>query len=104
MASLDIDPAETSELDLLTALLEERDIEFAAEGKRWYDLLRLGRQQNFQYRSQFVDLVMSNNTTANRTWLNSVLTDDDAWFLPIPEWDMNTNNQLVQNPYYDVVQ
>ena len=44
MASLDIDPAETSELDLLTALLEERDIEFAAEGKRWYDLLRLGRQ------------------------------------------------------------
>ena len=45
MASLDIDPAETSELDLLTALLEERDIEFAAEGKRWYDLLRLGRNK-----------------------------------------------------------
>lgn len=104
MAPLDIDPAETSELDLLTALLEERDIEFAAEGKRWYDLLRLGRQRNFQYRNQFVDLVITNNTTANRSWLQSTLKDDNAWFLPIPEWDINTNNQLVQNPYYDVVQ
>lgn len=104
MASLDIDPAETNEQELLTALLEERDIEFAAEGKRWYDLLRLGRQQNFKYRNMFVDLVMTNNSTANRSWLGSALSNDDAWFLPIPEWDMQTNDQLVQNPYYDVVQ
>lgn len=101
---LGIDVAETSELDLLNALLEERDLEFAAEGKRWYDLLRLGRQQNFKYKSQFIDLVMTNNTTANRKWLSSTLSNDDAWFLPIPEWDIQTNKLLVQNPYYDVVQ
>ena len=101
---LGIDAAETSELDLLNALLEERDLEFAAEGKRWYDLLRLGRQQNFKYKSQFIDLVMTNNTTANRKWLSSTLSNYDAWFLPIPEWDIQTNKLLVQNPYYDVVQ
>ena len=101
---LDIDPAETSEEELLTALLEVRDIEFAGEGKRWYDLLRFGRQQGFKYRNQFVDLVMSNNSTANRSFLQSALKDDNAWFLPIPEWDINTNPQLEQNPYYDVVQ
>ena len=47
---------------------------------------------------------MTNNTTANRKWLSSTLSNDDAWFLQIPEWYSQTNKSLVYIPYYDVVQ
>lgn len=92
--------AETDELSLLKAVLNERDMEFAAEGKRWYDLLRLGKQQNFKYRSEFVSLLQENNGVMTK-WLSSVLSDDNAWYLPIPEADIKTNKLLIQNPYYD---
>ena len=92
---------EISELDLLQLLLNERDMEFAAEGKRWYDLLRLGKQQNFKYKAEFKELVMQNNSTAEPKWLNSALNNSDAWYLPLPESDVNTNRLLEQNPYYD---
>ena len=91
---------EISELDLLQLLLNERDMEFAAEGKRWYDLLRLGKQQNFKYKAEFKELVMQ-NSTAEPKWLNSALNNSDAWYLPLPESDVNTNRLLEQNPYYD---
>ena len=44
---------------------------------------------------------MENNLTAESKWLNSVLDNDNAWFLPIPASDINTNSALMQNPYYD---
>ncbi|WP_444104834.1 RagB/SusD family nutrient uptake outer membrane protein [Bacteroides sp.] len=92
---------ETTEETLLEILLDERDMEFAVEGKRWYDLLRYGKQQNFKYKSRFKALIMENNLTAESKWLNSVLDNDNAWFLPIPASDINTNSALMQNPYYD---
>lgn len=93
--------SEMTEEQLLGFLLNERDMELAAEGKRWYDLLRYGKQQNFKYKSQFKALVMENNQTAESRWLNSVLDNDNAWYLPIPASDITTNSALVQNPYYE---
>ena len=49
---------EATEEILLEMLLDERDMEFAAEGKRWYDLLRYGKQQNFKYKSLIKKLIM----------------------------------------------
>ena len=100
LAPLDVSIQETSEIELLQLLLNERDMEFAAEGKRWYDLLRLGKQQNFKYKSEFKELVMENNSTAEAKWLNSTLENSNAWYLPLPEKDVNTNPLLEQNPYY----
>lgn len=92
---------ETSEIALLELLLNERDMELAAEGKRWYDLLRLGKQQSYKYKANFKEMVMQNNSTAESKWLNSTLENENAWYLPIPESDMNSNKLLVQNPYYE---
>ena len=102
LAPLDVTLEETSELDLLTLLLNERDMEFAAEGKRWYDLLRFGKQQNFKYKDDFISIIMENNQTGNEKWLRSALQNDNAWYLPIPQGDIDSNKLLVQNPYYDV--
>lgn len=93
--------SEATEDMLLEMLLDERDMEFAAEGKRWYDLLRYGKQQNFKYKARFKAIIMENNLTAESRWLNSVLDNDYAWYLPIPANDIANNPSLTQNPYYE---
>ena len=104
-ANLDeLDPAvvlTAGQQELLEYVLQERNIEFAAEGKRWYDLLRFGRTNNFQYRQQFINIVTNYNKTANPSWIRSVLQDDNALFLPIWENELKNNPLLTQNPYYD---
>ena len=89
-----------NEQDGLQAILYERDIEFAGECKRWYDLVRFGRSKQYRYRSEFVNIILNNNETANPTWLTSVLQNDYAWYLPIYETELDANRLLVQNPYY----
>ena len=89
-----------TELDMLQVVLYERDMELAAEGKRWYDLLRFGKSKNFKYRSEFIDIIVENNESANSTWLRSTLRNNWAWYLPVSMGELEVNNLLVQNPYY----
>jgi hypothetical protein len=99
---LDISLDETDELSMLEALLNERDIELAAEGKRWYDLLRFGKSRNYKYKPEFIEMITDNNSSANDTWLRSVLKNEYAWYLPIAQSEIDVNDLLVQNPYYQV--
>lgn len=95
---------EVSEKDLLKYVLDERKMEFAAEGKRWYDLLRFGKRNNFKYRDEFlISEVVNYNETANPSWIRSVLRDDNALYLPVWSNELLNNELLVQNPYYDIV-
>ncbi|PTN09808.1 RagB/SusD family nutrient uptake outer membrane protein [Mangrovibacterium marinum] len=100
----EIEVSGMTELDMLKLILSERNIELAAEGKRWYDLLRLGRMMDGQYRDAFIDLVVKYNNSARAEWIRSVLRNDDALFLPIWSSELINNPKLVQNPYYDIVQ
>ncbi|RKD90959.1 RagB/SusD family nutrient uptake outer membrane protein [Mangrovibacterium diazotrophicum] len=95
---------ELSEADMLELVLHERNMELAAEGKRWYDLLRLGKRDGFAYRDKFlVNMVVDYNNTANPAWIRSVLNNDDALYLPIETSEIENNRKLVQNPYYQVL-
>ena len=104
LIDLDISLNETDELEMLQFLLNERDMELAAEGKRWYDLLRFGKSNNFKYKDDFINLIVENNSSANTSWLRSVLKNENAWYLPISDSELETNDLLTQNPYYDVTQ
>lgn len=89
------------EKDLLEWVLYERRLEFVGEGKCWYDQLRFGRRGNNKYKSLFlIDYVTTFNKQAGESWLTSVLSIDDALFLPISLTELETNKKLVQNPYY----
>ena len=91
----------TDESELMDAVLHERDIEFAAEGKRWYDLVRFGKAKNYKYKDVFIETVAENNELANPSWIRSVLKNPYAWYLPILESQIEVNGGLlVQNPYY----
>jgi len=96
--------SEISEVDMLDFILYERKMELAAEGKRWYDLLRFGKQNSFNNRNHFlITEVAEYNNTANSSWIRSVLMDDDALYLPIWTDELENNKLLEQNPYYNVV-
>lgn len=98
--------SETSDAkELLDAILYERIMEFAGEGKAWYDFLRLGHYKdpngNINFKKEFlIDNVMEFNTQASAAWINSVLSDENAWYLPILDSEIKANELLEQNPYY----
>ncbi len=96
-------PAQIAQLDeitLLEEILNQKEMEFMAEGKRWYDLLWFGRIGGNKYKNQFIDLVIEGNQTTNLQWIQSVLQDQNAWYMPIPQADIEHNKLLEQNPYY----
>ena len=100
MPALNIDAGSADEIEMLEALFNERDMEFAAEGKRWYDLLRFSRLQNGAYKELVIDKIVENSMTGNERWVRSALANEYAWYLPIFENELIANTLLVQNPYY----
>jgi starch-binding outer membrane protein, SusD/RagB family len=100
LSDLTVTPSESSELEMLELVLHEREMEFVGEGKRWYDLLRFGKMENYKYKEQFINMVVEANQTINGQWIRSVLKSNDALYMPLPEDDMEANPLLVQNPYY----
>ena len=70
----------STEADLLLAIENERRLEFAFEGLRWYDLVRTGRA----------------------TEIIPTVTNETKILYPIPTAELQTNNspQMTQNPGY----
>lgn len=100
LPALEIETTEVDELDLLEKVLYEREMEFSAEGKRWYDLLRFGKIKNYKYKENFINIVVESNQTTNKQWIRSVLKSNDAHYMPLPQSEIIANPLLVQNPYY----
>ncbi len=81
-------------------ILEERAHELAFEGKRWFDLLRMGRRNNFQRKGKLIEYIIQNVPSTQRLLLSIKLTNPGGWYLPIQADELNRNYNLVQNPYY----
>ncbi|MGN1264124.1 MAG: RagB/SusD family nutrient uptake outer membrane protein [Prevotella sp.] len=90
--------------DILDYILSERLKELAAEGKSWYDMLRLGHyppSNGIDFKTRFlINNVIKYNGTASDSWIRSVLSNENAWYLPITDNEIKYNQNLVQNPYY----
>lgn len=90
-----------SEIAYEDAILEERALELAFEGKRWFDLLRMGRRNNFNRKTKLIDILVSNVPSTQKRILATKLTNPLGWYLPIYEDEIERNKNLVQNPYYN---
>ncbi|MDP3915961.1 MAG: RagB/SusD family nutrient uptake outer membrane protein [Bacteroidota bacterium] len=82
------------------AIMEERALELAFEGKRWFDLLRMGRRNNFARKDKLVEIIIKNVPSTQKRILSAKLTNPLGWYLPIYKGEIERNKNLVQNPYY----
>jgi hypothetical protein len=93
-------PSPTDKIAVGDFILKERAREFAFEGKRWYDLLRNARRNNYQRLDLLLDVV-SGTVPANRQQSAiAKFKDKNCHYLPIYTYELTTNKALVQNPFY----
>jgi hypothetical protein len=83
------------------AILEERALELAFEGKRWFDLLRMGRRNDYARKSKLIEIIVSNVPSTQKRILATKLTNPLGWYLPIYKSEIERNKSLIQNPYYN---
>jgi len=81
-------------------IMEERMIELAFEGKRWFDMLRMGRRDNYRRKTDFINLVIENVPSTQKLVLASKLVNPWGWYLPVHFDELERNKNLEQNPYY----
>jgi len=95
--------------DQLTALqhiLLERSREFLAEGKNWFDLLRIGRRDGEVAGAKDLATFYILEGITNVVTYDSMkakLLDFNSWYLPINTDELNNNEYLVQNPFYEAL-
>ena len=83
------------------AILQERALELAYEGKRWFDLLRLGRRNNYARKEALIEIIVSNVPSTQKRIMAAKLTNPLGWYLPVFETEIESNRNMTQNPYYD---
>jgi hypothetical protein len=81
-------------------VLKERAREFAFEGKRWYDLLRNARRNNYQRLDLLTDVIAGTVPPNRQQSAIAKFKDKNCHYLPIYTYELTTNRALVQNPFY----
>ncbi|MEX0987066.1 MAG: RagB/SusD family nutrient uptake outer membrane protein [Bacteroidales bacterium] len=81
-------------------IMQERAREFCGEGKRWFDLVRLGRRNNYERKTRFIEILTENKSYEDAQIIKSKFSNTNSWYLPIHQDEIDQNNKLVQNPYY----
>jgi starch-binding outer membrane protein, SusD/RagB family len=83
------------------AILQERSVELCFEGKRWFDLVRMGSRNNYARKGKLIEIIVQNVPSTQKRILAIKLTNPLGWYLPILEREIERNKNLVQNPYYE---
>jgi len=93
-----VDPSNTEAV--CDYILEERAREFAFEGKRWYDLLRHAKRNN--YKRLDILLGMVSRTVPGNLQQSAIAKykDPNSHYFPIYQYELQTDKNLVQNPFY----
>jgi hypothetical protein len=83
------------------AILLERAKELAFEGKRWFDLMRMGRRNDFARKDNLIEILIRNVPSTQKLVYKSRLSDPNGWYMPIHISEIDRNKNLKQNSYYD---
>ena len=90
----------TNKSSMADYIVDERQREFAFEGKRWYDLLRNAKRNNYEKLYLLTkSAAISISPDRQQTAFNK-LKDKNSHYFPINFYEIQTNKLLVQNPFY----
>ncbi|CAD0001252.1 RagB/SusD family nutrient uptake outer membrane protein [Flavobacterium chungangense] len=90
----------TSKSEMTDYILAERAREFAYEGKRWFDVLRNARRNNYERLDLLISMALISAPADQQQSIIAKLEDPNSHYLPINEYELYTNKALVQNPFY----
>ena len=93
-------PAPGDKVAIAEYVLDERAREFAYEGKRWFDLLRNARRDNYARLDILLDVVATTVPPNRQQSAIAKFRDKNCHYLPILSYELTTNKALVQNPFY----
>lgn len=95
-------PKPQEKKEALVMVMEERQMELAAEGKRWFDILRFAKRNNYEYKDYLVDVLLKGVAAKDYLVWKSKLSDVNSYYLPILSDEIDANGGvLTQNPYYE---
>ncbi|MBN2744134.1 MAG: RagB/SusD family nutrient uptake outer membrane protein [Marinilabiliaceae bacterium] len=87
---------------LIGYILNERAREFAFEGKRWFDLLRVAKRDNYRKKSILIDMLTLSAPATRLLSIQAKMQDPNYHYMPIPQADMDAGfPYLLQNPFYE---
>jgi hypothetical protein len=95
-----MNPDPTSAVDVTDYIMAERAREFAFEGKRWYDILRNSKRNNYAHLQYMIDMVIKVAPPALQQLMLNKCKDVRSHYLPINLYEIQTDSKLIQNPYY----
>jgi starch-binding outer membrane protein, SusD/RagB family len=94
------DPDPSSALDVSNYVFNERAREFAFEGKRWFDILRNAKRNNYANPNILLDIVAASALPSKQQTIINKYRDYRSHYLPIYSYELQTNKALVQNSFY----
>ncbi|RZK60271.1 MAG: RagB/SusD family nutrient uptake outer membrane protein [Pedobacter sp.] len=95
-----LDPLNPDQDAIVDYILAERSREFAFEGKRWFDVLRVAKRENYRRLNVLLDMV---SRTVSPLIQQSAITkyrDVNSHYMPIADAELFADPLLVQNPFY----
>lgn len=93
-------PDPTSAVEVSDYIMEERAREFAFEGKRWYDILRNAKRNKYAHVQYMLDIVTKSAPPDRQQYILNKYKDVRSHYLPINLYELQTDKNLVQNPFY----
>ncbi len=97
----ELNPAANDKTSISDYILAERSRELAFEGKRWFDVLRVARRDNYARLDLILSMALSSAPPNQQQSILNKLQDPNSHYLPINQNELYTNKQLVQNPFYN---
>lgn len=101
--TLNSSPDGLNQRAVLDIIMDERGIEFYAEGKRWFDLLRVGlREDATLYKDWLLNKCTEDLNSVEAALVKSKMNKNipDSWYLPVNSDELSKNPLLIQNPAY----
>lgn len=83
----------------LYEVLNERQMELAYEGKRWFDLLRFARRSE-EGKEAIKNILLTSVSATDRPFFEAKYNDINSFYFPIHINELRENKNLKQNPFY----